>query len=79
VAALEALNRNPQARAILIANHGVLTIGRDVFEAFSIAESVEKEAYVYYLARSIGTPFTLDAETFVRIKQNYAALRNKQG
>ena len=78
MAALDALGRNPGARAILIANHGVLTVGGDVYEAFNIAENVEREAYIYYLARSIGTPFTLSAEVFAQIKKNYASLRNKR-
>ncbi len=78
MAALAALARNPGSRAVLIANHGVLAVGESLPEAFSVAENVEKEAYIYYLARSIGTPFTLNAEVFDRIKKNYAALRNKQ-
>lgn len=43
-------------KAVLLANHGLLTGGKDLGEAFSIAESVEYCAELYYRAKSIGDP-----------------------
>ncbi|NLX61976.1 MAG: L-fuculose-phosphate aldolase [Tissierellia bacterium] len=43
-------------KAVLLANHGLLTGGKDLKEAFGIAESVEYCAEIYYRAKSIGQP-----------------------
>lgn len=43
-------------KAVLLANHGLLTGGRDIKEAFSITEEVEYCAELYYRAKSIGEP-----------------------
>jgi len=40
--------------AALLANHGVLSMGRDMREAFTICELVEKTAKVYACALSLG-------------------------
>ncbi len=43
-----------QNDAILLKNHGVLTGGKDLWEAFSKMEIVEKLARIYLLAKSFG-------------------------
>jgi len=44
------------AKAVLLAHHGLLTAGADVAEAFMVAEQVEYCAELYWRARAIGNP-----------------------
>lgn len=49
--------------AVLMANHGLLTVGPSLNAAFTVAEVVELMAQIYYQAKSIGEPVSLsDAE-----------------
>ena len=45
----------------LLANHGVLAIGRDMEQAYIRAEYIEDAAKVYSIAKTIGTPVVLGA------------------
>ena len=45
--------------AILLANHGLVTVGADMAAAFTIAEEIEFVARVYYQAKNIGKPVLL--------------------
>jgi len=40
--------------AVLLANHGTLSVGRDMREAFTVCELVEKTAKIYVYALSLG-------------------------
>lgn len=46
--------------ACLLANHGVITVGKDMESAFIAAEYVEDAAKIYYYAKTSGTPVILD-------------------
>ena len=46
-------------RAVLLANHGLLTGAKDLINAFNIAEEIEFSAEIYYRAKSIGEPVIL--------------------
>jgi L-fuculose-phosphate aldolase len=49
--------------AVLLANHGVLAVGKDLRAAFTVAEMVEFCAEVYYRAKCVGRPVLIaDAE-----------------
>ena len=48
--------------ACLLANHGLLAIGENLEEAFSIAETVEHCAEYYYRAKCVGAPLILTDE-----------------
>lgn len=48
--------------ACFLANHGLLTASKDLPNAFSIAEEVERCAESYYRAKSIGEPVLLSDE-----------------
>lgn len=48
--------------AVIMANHGVLTCGRDVMEAFDVLVCVERAAQIYVLARAAGVPSKLPRE-----------------
>ncbi len=54
--------------AVLLANHGVLSVGRDIREAFTICELAEKTAKIYACALSLGKvkPLPADAAALVR-------------
>ena len=43
----------------LLANHGVLAVGRDMAQAYIRAEYIEDTARVYCIAKSVGTPVVL--------------------
>lgn len=45
--------------AILLANHGLVTVGADMAAAFTTAEEIEFVARVYYQAKNIGQPVLL--------------------
>ena len=51
-----------EGKAVLLANHGLITIGRSVKEAFLITEMSEEMAEYYYRTKSIGEPVLLDEE-----------------
>jgi len=48
--------------ALLLANHGVLSVGRNMREAFTVCELVEKTAKIYACALSLGRVNPLPAE-----------------
>ncbi len=64
VNAVKALGNN---RAVLLANHGVLTCGNGLKESFNILEEVEYVAELYYRSRCIGKPVILDDEEMSRM------------
>jgi len=47
-------------KAVLLANHGLLSGAMDIKNAFNIAEEIEFCSEVYYRAKSIGDPVILD-------------------
>jgi L-fuculose-phosphate aldolase len=53
-AAVITLRRQPGSRACLLANHGPLTIGSSLAQAFVVAQQVEWIAQVTAVARSLG-------------------------
>ncbi|KNZ41962.1 L-fuculose-phosphate aldolase [Acetobacterium bakii] len=53
--------------AVLMANHGLLTGGKDILNAFNIAEQIEHCAEVYVKARAIGEPVILDEEEMTKM------------
>lgn len=51
-----------EARAVLMSNHGLLTCGESLADAFGIAVDVEYVAELQYLSMSIGKPSVLSDE-----------------
>ncbi|GAA4241880.1 class II aldolase/adducin family protein [Actinomadura meridiana] len=56
-------------RAALLANHGGVTIGRDLDEAFENARLLEWLCGVYVRARAIGEPRILTAEELAKVTE----------
>lgn len=60
--------------AVLLANHGVIAVGRDLREAFNNCQLVEKTVKVYVLARSLGGVKTLPHDVVEVEKAVFASL-----
>lgn len=61
------------ARAVLLANHGVVTIGSSLDEAAGIAEAVETLAGLYYRALAVGKPQVLTEQQMAEVLAKYQA------
>ena len=66
--AVEALGEN---RAALMANHGAVCWGEDLYEAFMIAEIVEKAAQIFCIASSMGGVVQLNEEQIAVMHKFY--------
>ncbi len=53
--------------AILLKNHGVLTVGKDLESAFRHMETVERFAHIVWLARALGRVDTLPPDEVERL------------
>lgn len=60
--------------AVLLANHGALSVGRDMREAFTVCELLEKTAKIYVCALSLGKVNLLPADMAELLKAYFAAL-----
>lgn len=60
--------------AVLLANHGALGVGRDMREAFTVCELLEKTAKIYICALSLGKVNLLPPEIAEVEKAYFAAL-----
>ena len=68
--------------ALLLANHGVLTWGEDLWQAFDRMETVEHTAKILLNARLLGDPVELTAEQVARLEGlqgMYRSLREVRG
>jgi L-fuculose-phosphate aldolase len=61
--------------AVLMANHGLLTVGRDAADAMKVAHLVERTAQIVWGARALGTPVPLPDDTRKRFAPIYKAMR----
>lgn len=57
--------------ACLLANHGLIAIGPNLWRAFALAIEVEALAQQYLLARSTGTPILLDTAEMDRVLEKF--------
>jgi L-fuculose-phosphate aldolase len=61
----------PGFRACLMANHGQVTTGSSLSEAYALAEEVENLAHQYLLARTLGPLSPLPAEEMAVVIENF--------
>ncbi len=66
--AVEALDGR---KACLLANHGMITLGRDLDEAMAIAVEVESLCQQYLLARQAGRPTLLSTEEMQQVIEKF--------
>jgi L-fuculose-phosphate aldolase len=75
-AALEALEgRN----ACLLANHGLIALGRDLEQAFDLCVELEALCEQYWRARQIGEPILLDAEEMRTVLRKFGVYGQQPG
>lgn len=58
--------------AVLLANHGLVTVGNDMKSAFNVAEEIELVARIYYQAKSLGQPVLVDGEEMERVIEKFS-------
>jgi L-ribulose-5-phosphate 4-epimerase len=73
--AVQALQGPPFVTGTLLKNHGVLTCGTTLSEAYATACRIEIAAKVYFLALQIGTPEVLTRMQIDEIKAMYLAIK----
>lgn len=61
--------------AVLMANHGLLTVGKDIENAMKVAHLVERTAQILWGARQLGDPVPLPDSTRERFAPIYKLLR----
>ena len=59
--------------AVLLANHGLVTVGKDMESSFNVAEEIELVARMYYQAKSLGQPVLVDAEEMERVAKKFCS------
>ncbi len=69
--ALATFEQHPGLKALLLRNHGGLTIGSDLTNAFKLAYNLEIGAQVYYQALKIGTPHVLTEAQIQEVREIY--------
>ena len=65
-------------RAVLLENHGVLTMGRTMELAYSYAEGVEKIAQQLLIAEQLGTPVPIPREEAEMLRANASVMRDRE-
>lgn len=58
--------------AVLLANHGLVTVGHDLAAAFAVAEEIELVARIYYQAKCIGDPVILPGGEMSKVIDRFA-------
>jgi len=75
----EEVSRHVAARgAVLMANHGLLTVGKDLAGALKVARLVERTAEIVWGAQALGPVVPLPDETMKRFAPIYKALRGRK-
>ncbi|MGE5574283.1 MAG: class II aldolase/adducin family protein [Bacteroidota bacterium] len=59
--------------AVLLANHGVIGLGRDLSEAMGVCELVEKAAMAFLLSRIVGGPVLIPEQMVARQAEFFRA------
>jgi L-fuculose-phosphate aldolase len=72
------MEENPRLRAVLIMNHGLVAMGDNLSEALSLAESIEREAQVYFQAKTLGKPKLISEDQRREIQENYIKGRQRE-
>jgi L-fuculose-phosphate aldolase len=64
--------------AVLMANHGLLTVGKDLAGALKVAKLVERTAEIVWGAQALGPVVPLPESTMKRFAPIYKALRGRK-
>lgn len=63
--------------AVLLANHGLITVGRNLSTAFAAAEEIEFVARIYVQALSVGTPRILTQAQMAPVLEKFGTYGQK--
>lgn len=63
--------------AVLMANHGLLTVGRNIGDAMKVAQLVERTAQIIWGARALGQVVPLPDDTLERFAPIYKMMRKR--
>lgn len=74
-----ALSAMGDRTAVLLANHGVVAVGKDLNDAYTVAELVENAAKIAILAWIIGEPAELPQEEVSRLRRKYLTKYGQKG
>jgi ribulose-5-phosphate 4-epimerase/fuculose-1-phosphate aldolase len=69
--AVEAFKSRPNLKCLMLRNHGLLAIGRTLYDAYENAYKFETGAEVYFKAIQIGTPVPLTAAQIAEVYRVY--------
>ena len=58
--------------ATLLANHGLLALGKTLVRAFAVAEEIEFVAELWWRTRCVGTPVVWDAKEMARVREKFS-------
>ena len=75
--AISALETIGFGKAVLLANHGALTIGNDIKSAFSLIKTLEEVAELQYRCMSIGRPKILSKEEIEEVIVKFGSYGQK--
>ena len=67
----------PEYNAILLGNHGVVTVGPDLSTAFSLTEAVEKTAKIVLIAQFLGGENSIPEDELQLLRQYGSYMRHK--
>lgn len=67
----EAIKVCDDSNAVLLANHGIVTCGKDITSAFSLANNLEYVAKLQYQAMCIGKPNILNHEQMEKVLEKF--------
>lgn len=76
--AVHALQGMADRRAVFLANHGILTGGASIQEAFNVLVQVEYCCEVYLKAKEVGEPVILPDEEMARMEQKFKTYGQKK-
>lgn len=66
---IKAMQRNPKAEAVLLANHGALTMAATPWDAFYKMETLEMFAKALYVSKTFGSVHYLNAAEVVKVNR----------
>ena len=65
-------------KALLLANHGLIALGKDIPEALKVSYIVEKTAMISIYATVLGTPHSLSPEDVSFLNQSFKSYGQKK-
>jgi L-fuculose-phosphate aldolase len=66
-------------KACLLANHGLIALGKDLAAALKLAVEVETLAAMYWRALQVGEPALLDAREMTRVLKKFSTYGKQPG